>query len=178
MTAKIYYFNNRASGIFANGFVDRDGKPVGDTTAGRFRHKVRGEAGREMSRDELAALIAAHTSDQIALVLAAAPTFANQSNKKQSVEEFRRNDSIVHAWLSVVPDPYRAMLVDQAIECGYEGEETSILVDVLTIAQPVPVSIFHEHDGETCRAISLFETWCDEQLRKRASSDQIASPSI
>lgn len=57
-----YHFNNRAAGIFADGFRDRDGAPVGDTFVARLRAKMVGTAGRNWSKSQNAELAASMSS--------------------------------------------------------------------------------------------------------------------
>ena len=55
---KPFYFNIRANGIFADGFVDRDGMPVRDTCVYQIRAKMVGAAGRNWSKSQHAELAA------------------------------------------------------------------------------------------------------------------------
>lgn len=60
-----FYFNNRAAGIFADDYVDRDGAPVGDTFVWRLRAKLVGMPGRDWSRDQHAAFVANFSSAEM-----------------------------------------------------------------------------------------------------------------
>lgn len=61
----MYAFNNRAAGIFADGFKDRDGLAVGDTFGYRLRAKLVGRAGRAYSLEQTAALVARYSSAEM-----------------------------------------------------------------------------------------------------------------
>lgn len=62
-------FNNRAAGIFADGYVDRDGAPVGDTFVWRLRAKLVGMPGRDWSRDQHAAFVAKFSSAEMSAMM-------------------------------------------------------------------------------------------------------------
>lgn len=64
-----YYFNNRSSGIFADGYRDRDGAPVGDTFVSRLRAKIVGAAGRNWSKAENAAFAASYSSAEMDAIM-------------------------------------------------------------------------------------------------------------
>lgn len=61
----MFSFNNRAEGIFADGFKDRDGLPVRDTFGYQLRAKLVGRAGRAYSREQNAALVAKYSSAEM-----------------------------------------------------------------------------------------------------------------
>lgn len=64
-----FYFNNRSNGIFADGYRDRDGAPVGDTFVSRLRAKIVGTAGRNWSKAENAALAANYSSAEMDAIM-------------------------------------------------------------------------------------------------------------
>lgn len=64
-----FYFNIRSRGIFADGYRDRDGAPVGDTFIYRLRAKIVGTAGRNWSTTENAALAASYTSAEMDAIM-------------------------------------------------------------------------------------------------------------
>ncbi|MBY0240066.1 MAG: hypothetical protein K2X55_12195 [Burkholderiaceae bacterium] len=64
-----YHFNNRANGIFAEGFRDRDGTPVGDTFVWRLRAKMVGAAGRNWSSSQNAELAASLSSAEMNAIM-------------------------------------------------------------------------------------------------------------
>lgn len=64
-----YHFNNRAAGIFADGFRDRDGAPVGDTFVARLRAKMVGTAGRNWSKAQNAELAASMSSAEMNAIM-------------------------------------------------------------------------------------------------------------
>jgi hypothetical protein len=66
-----YPFNDRANGIFAEGFHDRDGAPVRDTFVSQLRAKIVGAAGRNWSRSANAALAANFSSAEMHAIMAA-----------------------------------------------------------------------------------------------------------
>lgn len=64
-----YHFNNRAEGIFAEGFFDCDGKPVRDTFVWQMRAKLVGIAGRNWSRAQNADLAASFSSAEMNAIM-------------------------------------------------------------------------------------------------------------
>lgn len=64
-----FYFNIRSRGIFADGYRDRDGEPVGDTFVYRLRAKILGTAGRNWSKAENAALAASYSSAEMDAIM-------------------------------------------------------------------------------------------------------------
>lgn len=61
-----YALNNRSNGIFADGYVDCEGLPVGDTFAYRLHAITFGESARDCPKERLAVFIARYTSAQLA----------------------------------------------------------------------------------------------------------------
>jgi hypothetical protein len=61
--------NERAHGIFADGYVDRDGLDVGDVFAYMFRARLTGRAGRDWSKERIAALIAGFSSEAMNAIM-------------------------------------------------------------------------------------------------------------
>lgn len=68
-TMKTYDFNLRASGIFADGFVDRDGKPVRDTFVYQLRAKIIGVGGLNWSKAQNAALAKSLSSTEMDAIM-------------------------------------------------------------------------------------------------------------
>lgn len=66
---KPFHFNIRANGIFADGFVDRDGVPVGDTFVYQLRAKMVGAAGRNWSKSQNAELAASLSSAEMDAIM-------------------------------------------------------------------------------------------------------------
>ena len=64
-----YPFNNRANGIFADGFRDRDGAPVRDTFVAQLRAKMVGADGRNWSKAQHAALAASLSSAEMNAIM-------------------------------------------------------------------------------------------------------------
>lgn len=64
-----YHFNNRAAGIFAEGFRDRDGAPVRDTFVSQLRARMVGAAGRNWSKSQNAELAASLTSAEMNAIM-------------------------------------------------------------------------------------------------------------
>jgi hypothetical protein len=64
-----YHFNNRARGIFAEGFRDRDGAPVGDTFVAQLRAKMVGASGRNWSKAQNAELAASLSSAEMNAIM-------------------------------------------------------------------------------------------------------------
>lgn len=62
----LFYFNERSKGIFADGYVDKIGLPVGDTFAYMLRAKLYGVLARDWSVARIAELIATFTSRELA----------------------------------------------------------------------------------------------------------------
>lgn len=82
--------NERANGIFADGYTDRDGLPVEDVFAYRFRAAVYGAAARDWPKDKLAAWVRTFSTDaMLAIANAAANRYHSQLN---------------HPWEGSVPD--------------------------------------------------------------------------
>jgi hypothetical protein len=69
---KPFYFNIRANGIFADGFVDRDGMPVRDTFVYQIRAKMVGAAGRNWSKSQHAELAASLSSAEMDAIMSPA----------------------------------------------------------------------------------------------------------
>lgn len=69
---KSFHFNIRANGIFADGFVDRDGAPVGDTFVYQLRAKMVGAAGRNWSKSQNAELAASLSSAEMDAIMSPA----------------------------------------------------------------------------------------------------------
>ncbi|TXI24253.1 MAG: hypothetical protein E6Q67_03270 [Roseateles sp.] len=68
-----HLFNNRASGIFANDFRDRDGLPVGDTFGASLRAFVHGRDARDWPLARTAQWIATYSSDEMAELMGRPP---------------------------------------------------------------------------------------------------------
>lgn len=66
---KRFMCNERAHGIFADGYVDRDGLDVGDVFAYMFRARLTGRAGRDWSKERIAALIAGFSSEAMNAIM-------------------------------------------------------------------------------------------------------------
>lgn len=66
---KPFYFNIRANGIFADGFVDRDGVQVGDTFVYQLRAKMVGAAGRNWSKSQNAELAASLSNAEMDAIM-------------------------------------------------------------------------------------------------------------
>lgn len=64
-----FHFNNRANGIFADDFRDRDGAPVRDTFVAQLRAKMVGSAGRYWSKSQNAALAASLSSAEMNAIM-------------------------------------------------------------------------------------------------------------
>lgn len=64
-----YHFNTRAAGIFADGFLDRDGAPVGDTFVARLRARMVGTAGRNWSKSQNAELAASMSTAEMNAIM-------------------------------------------------------------------------------------------------------------
>ena len=62
-------FNDRSQGIFLDGYVDRDGLPVGDTAAYLMRARMYGRPARDWTKEMIAELVSRHSSAEIAEVL-------------------------------------------------------------------------------------------------------------
>lgn len=60
-----FVFNDRTRGIFADGYEDRDGLPVGDTFAYRLRAQLHGAAARNWTKEQNAALVASYSSAEM-----------------------------------------------------------------------------------------------------------------
>lgn len=69
-------FNRRERGIFCDGYIDRDGLPVGDVTAYFLRAMTCGAQARDWPKERLAAFVSQVSSDQIADVLEERATLA------------------------------------------------------------------------------------------------------
>lgn len=69
---KPFHFNIRANGIFADGFADRDGVPVGDTFVYQLRAKMVGTAGRNWSKSQNAELAASLSSAEMDAIMSPA----------------------------------------------------------------------------------------------------------
>jgi hypothetical protein len=65
----MHHFNNRANGIFADGFTDRDGRPVADTFVYQLRAKLIGTLGRNWTKDMNAKLSSRFSSDELAAIM-------------------------------------------------------------------------------------------------------------
>lgn len=65
----MFDFNDRSRGIFAAGFTDRDGVGVGDTFVYRLRAKLLGQAARNFSREQNAALAQRFSSAEMAAIM-------------------------------------------------------------------------------------------------------------
>jgi hypothetical protein len=63
-------FNDRSRGIFADGYTDRDGLPVGDTFAYRLRAAIYGAAGRDWPKARLADWIRTLSSAEMDAMIA------------------------------------------------------------------------------------------------------------
>lgn len=61
----MFYFNDRSQGIFADGYTDRDGLPVGDTFAYLLRAKLVGTAGRNWTKDRIQAFVSKFSSPEM-----------------------------------------------------------------------------------------------------------------
>lgn len=66
-----FHFNNRAAGIFMDGYVDSEGAPVGDTFVWRMRAKLVGVSGRDWSTSQNAAFAASFTSAEMNAIMSA-----------------------------------------------------------------------------------------------------------
>lgn len=64
-----YHFNDRSMGIFADGYKDRNGVPVGDTFASSFRAKIVGFPGINWTNKQKALLIAMYSSQEMAAIM-------------------------------------------------------------------------------------------------------------
>lgn len=65
----MHHFNDRTQGVFAEGYKDRNGLPVGDTFAYMLRAKVFGAAARNWSKEQLARFVARFSSDEMAAIM-------------------------------------------------------------------------------------------------------------
>lgn len=65
----MFNFNDRSMGIFSDGFKDRDGTVVGDTTGYRLRARLTGCAGANWDKERTAQLVAQFSSPQIDAIL-------------------------------------------------------------------------------------------------------------
>ena len=64
-----YHFNIRANGIFADGYLDRDGAPVRDTFVYQLRTRMVGAAGLRWSKAQNAALAASLSSAEMDAIM-------------------------------------------------------------------------------------------------------------
>jgi hypothetical protein len=62
---RIYPFNIRSNGIYADHFRDRDGLPVEDVFGYRLRAALHGRSGRDWGKERTAALVAEYSSQQM-----------------------------------------------------------------------------------------------------------------
>lgn len=62
---RLYPFNDRSNGIFANDFRDRDGRPVADTFGATMRAVLHGREARDWPLVQTAKLVAEYSSDQM-----------------------------------------------------------------------------------------------------------------
>jgi len=69
---KPFHFNIRANGIFADGFVDRDGAPLRDTFVHQLRAKLVGAAGRNWSKSQNTELAASFSSAEMDAIMSPA----------------------------------------------------------------------------------------------------------
>lgn len=67
---RLYPFNDRSNGIFANDFRDRDGRPVADTFGATMRAVLHGREARDWPLVQTAKLVAEYSSDQIDRLIA------------------------------------------------------------------------------------------------------------
>jgi hypothetical protein len=61
--------NERANGIFADGYVDRNGLPVGDTFAYMLRAAVHGPAARDWSKERLTQWIGSFSTNEMLMMM-------------------------------------------------------------------------------------------------------------
>lgn len=66
---RLYPFNERSNGIFANDFRDRDGLPVADTFGATMRAVLHGREARDWPVVQTAKLVAEYSSDQMARLM-------------------------------------------------------------------------------------------------------------
>lgn len=66
---RLYPFNERSNGIFANDFRDRDGLPVADTFGATMRAVLHGREARDWPLAQTAKLVAEYSSDQMARLM-------------------------------------------------------------------------------------------------------------
>lgn len=66
---RLYPFNERSNGIFANDFRDRDGLPVADTFGATMRAVLHGREARDWPVAQTAKLVAEYSSDQMARLM-------------------------------------------------------------------------------------------------------------
>lgn len=66
---KPFHFNIRANGIFADGFVDRDGAPLRDTFVHQLRAKLIGAASRNWPKSQTAELAATFSSAEMNAIM-------------------------------------------------------------------------------------------------------------
>lgn len=66
---RLYPFNERSNGIFANDFRDRDGLPVSDTFGATMRVVLHGREARDWPVVQTAKLVAEYSSDQMARLM-------------------------------------------------------------------------------------------------------------
>jgi hypothetical protein len=64
-----FHFNIRANGIFADGYLDRDGAPVRDTFVYKLRTRMVGAAGLCWSKSQNAALAASLSSAEMDAIM-------------------------------------------------------------------------------------------------------------
>jgi hypothetical protein len=69
---KSFDFNIRANGIFADGFLDRDGVPVRDTFVYQLRARMVGTAGRNWSKSQNTELAASLSSAEMDAIMSPA----------------------------------------------------------------------------------------------------------
>lgn len=64
-----FEFNDRRRGIFADGYTDRDGLPVGDTFAYRFKAMLYGRDARDWSKEQLSKLVSGYSSSEMDAIM-------------------------------------------------------------------------------------------------------------
>lgn len=67
--SETFHFNDRANGIFADGYKDRNGLPVGDTAAYQMKARLFGRPARDWTKEMITELVSRHSSAEIAQIL-------------------------------------------------------------------------------------------------------------
>ncbi len=66
-------FNDRAQGIFADGYKDRFGNPVADTFAYRLRASIYGAEGKNWTTERLGEFVEGYSSEEMAMLMNVSP---------------------------------------------------------------------------------------------------------